>query len=56
MDLYECSVCGWTYEEELGYPEGGIEPGTRFEELAPDWFCPFCTAEKARFKKMHKAD
>ena len=25
---YVCDVCGWEYDEEQGYPEGGIEPGT----------------------------
>ena len=23
---YVCDVCGWEYDEELGYPEGGIAP------------------------------
>lgn len=27
---YKCEVCGWEYDEELGYPEGGIEPGTKW--------------------------
>ena len=26
---WECVVCGWTYDEEKGHPEDGIEPGTR---------------------------
>ncbi|RHT57513.1 rubredoxin, partial [Ruminococcus sp. AM29-12LB] len=25
---YVCDVCGWEYDEEEGYPEGGIAPGT----------------------------
>ena len=25
---YVCNVCGWEYDEEKGYPEGGIAPGT----------------------------
>ena len=24
---YVCDVCGWEYDEEEGYPEGGIAPG-----------------------------
>ena len=24
---YVCDVCGWEYDEEKGYPEGGIAPG-----------------------------
>ena len=27
MKKYVCDVCGWEYDEELGYPEGGIAPG-----------------------------
>ena len=23
---YVCDVCGWEYDEEEGYPEGGIVP------------------------------
>ena len=26
---YVCDVCGWEYDEEEGYPEGGIAPGTK---------------------------
>ena len=27
---YVCDVCGWEYDEEEGYPEGGIAPGCSF--------------------------
>ena len=27
--VYVCEICGWEYDEEKGYPEGGIEPGTK---------------------------
>ena len=30
---YVCDVCGWEYDEELGDPDNGIEPGTKFEDL-----------------------
>ena len=26
----ECIVCGLIYEEELGWPDDGIEPGTKW--------------------------
>ena len=29
---YVCDVCGWEYDEEKGYPEGGIAPGTKWEQ------------------------
>ena len=25
---YVCSLCGWEYDESVGYPKGGIAPGT----------------------------
>ena len=25
---YVCTVCGWEYNESVGYPEGGIAPET----------------------------
>ena len=47
---YVCSVCGWVYDPEIGDPEGGIEPGTAFEDLPDDWACPECGAGKADFE------
>ena len=34
---YVCDVCGWEYDEELGDPEHGIAPGTKFEDLPDDF-------------------
>ena len=39
---YVCDVCGWEYDEELGYPEGGIAPGTKWEDIPDDFECPLC--------------
>ena len=36
---YVCSVCGFEYDEEKGYPEGGIAPGTTWDELPEDFEC-----------------
>jgi rubredoxin-NAD+ reductase len=46
---YACDLCGWEYDEELGDPENGIEPGTPFEELPDDFVCPLCGAPKDEF-------
>ena len=48
---YECSVCGYVYDPELGDPDGGIKPGTPFEEIPDDWVCPVCGAAKSDFEK-----
>lgn len=48
---YVCEVCGWVYDEELGYPEGGIAPGTKFEDLPEDFECPLCGVAKDQFNE-----
>lgn len=40
---YVCTVCGWEYDESVGYPEGGIAPGTPWSEVPEDFECP-CAA------------
>ena len=37
---YVCDVCGWEYDEEKGYPEGGIAPGTKWKDIPDDFECP----------------
>ncbi|MDD4985396.1 MAG: rubredoxin [Dehalococcoidales bacterium] len=49
---YECTVCGYVYDPELGDPEGDIAPGTPFDELPDDWVCPVCGAGKSDFEKL----
>jgi len=51
MSKYECTVCGYVYDPELGDPDGDIATGTPFEELPEDWECPVCGAAKSEFKK-----
>ena len=49
MKEYVCTVCGYVYDPEAGIPEGGIEPGTAFEDLPDDWVCPECGVGKDQF-------
>ena len=49
MKKYVCGVCGYVYDPALGDPDGGIPPGTAFEDLPDDWVCPVCGAEKNEF-------
>jgi rubredoxin len=44
-----CESCGFIYDPADGDPDGGIPPGTPFEEIPSDWFCPVCGARKADF-------
>ena len=52
MAKYECSVCGYVYDPEVGDPDGDIPPGTPFEKLPEDWVCPVCGASKDEFEKL----
>ena len=49
---YVCDVCGWEYDEEQGYPEGGIAPGTKWEDVPEDFECPLCSVGKDQFSKV----
>jgi len=48
---YRCTVCGYIYDPELGDPDGGIAPGTSFEQIPDDWVCPVCGVGKSDFEK-----
>lgn len=45
-----CRACGWIYDEALGDADGGLPPGTRFEDIPDDWMCPLCGVSKADFE------
>lgn len=49
---YICDVCDWVYDEEKGYPEGGIAPGTKWEDVLEDFLCPLCFVGKEQFSAM----
>lgn len=48
--VWECLVCGLMYDEAKGWPDDGIEPGTRWEDVPDDWLCPECGVSKAEFE------
>ena len=52
MIKYECTVCGYIYDPELGDPYGDIDPGTPFADIPDTWTCPMCGASKDDFKRM----
>ena len=47
---YVCQVCGWTYDEAKGDAEEGFAPGTRWDDIPPNWVCPECGARKEDFE------
>ena len=51
--VFRCIQCGFEYDEALGWPEDGIAPGTRWNEIPEDWSCPDCAVrEKLDFESM----
>jgi rubredoxin len=44
-----CESCGFIYDPDEGDPDGGIPPGTAFEDIPDTWFCPVCGARKKDF-------
>lgn len=49
---YMCLVCGLIYDEAQGWPEDGLKPGTRWEDIPETWICPDCGAEKLDFQMI----
>lgn len=52
MDKWECTICGYIYDESIGDETHGVPPGTPFERLPSVWVCPVCGATKDQFVKM----
>ena len=38
---YKCELCGFVYDED--------SEGAQFKDLATNWTCPLCGAEKTSF-------
>ena len=47
-----CVICGFVYDEELGLPEEGRAPGTRWADITENWQCPDCDATKIDFEMI----
>ena len=47
---YMCLICGFIYDEEAGWPDEGLAPGTRWEDVPVNWVCPECDARKEDFE------
>jgi len=47
-----CLICGFIYDEAAGSPDEGIAPGTRWEDIPPNWTCPECGARKEDFEMI----
>ena len=49
QQMWICESCGFIYDPAEGDPDGGVPPGTAFEDIPDDWFCPVCGARKRDF-------
>jgi rubredoxin len=49
---YRCNVCGWIYDPAKGDPDGGVAPGTPFEQIPDTWYCPKCGVGKEDFEEV----
>ncbi len=52
MQKYKCSICGYIYIPEKGFPLDGVKPSTSFEDVPEKWVCPICGASKADFRSQ----
>ena len=52
MKRYMCVICGFIYDEATGHQEDGIAPGTLWEDIPENWFCPDCGAAKQDFEMI----
>ncbi len=52
MQKYECEVCGYIYDPEVGDPDGGVAPGTAFDDIPDSWVCPICFVHKDQFRPV----
>ena len=50
--MYKCMACGYIYDPEIGDPDSGIAPGTKFEDIPEDWVCPLCGVGKDMFEQI----
>ncbi len=55
MSKWECIVCGLVYDEAKGWPDDGIAPGTKWEDVPEDWLCPDCGVGKEDFELIEEA-
>ncbi len=50
-----CDACGYIYDEAKGDADGGLPPGTRYEDMPDDWQCPLCGLRKSDLRLLPDA-
>jgi rubredoxin len=54
--MWICESCGFIYDPAIGDPDGGIPPGTAFEDIPDSWFCPVCGARTSDFRPLEPGE
>jgi alkane 1-monooxygenase len=50
---YQCTDCGYVYDEAVGCPSEGFAAGTRWSQIPDDWSCPDCAVrDKVDFRRL----
>ena len=52
--VYQCKNCMTVYDEKIGDPENGVDPGTSFQQLPASYSCSVCDATKENFAPVKK--
>lgn len=52
LKTYMCLLCGFIYDEVKGWPQDGIAPETRWDDIPMNWTCPDCGARKDDFEMI----
>jgi rubredoxin/flavin reductase (DIM6/NTAB) family NADH-FMN oxidoreductase RutF len=52
LPKYRCTVCNYVYNPAKGDVDGGIPPGTAFDDIPDSWVCPICGVGKSQFVKV----
>ena len=52
LQVWQCVLCGFVYDEAVGMPGEGISPGTRWADVPETWVCPDCSAPKSDFEMV----
>ena len=51
MSVYACELCGYEYRPDMGDPDNGVAPGTKWEDVPSEWVCPTCGLGKDVFEQ-----
>ncbi len=51
LKRYTCTSCNWVYDPNVGDPDSGIAPGTKFSDIPDNWDCPICGCSSDVFEE-----